>query len=86
MTENPSDHDLLITIAAELTGMRSTLGAFALESSADRRHIWDMKADKDSVIDHEERLRRNERMIYIGLGGLMTIQIVFALLAHFLKV
>jgi len=81
-----TDHDLLTRIDARMEELSKGVEAFNRESHEDRRQLWKEKADKAAVLDHELRLRRNERMIYIGLGGLMTIQIIFAMLSHFLKI
>jgi hypothetical protein len=75
-----TDHDLLVRIDTQVQDLRRTLDVFTTESHIDRRHLWDKKADKAITEDHERRLRITERMLYIGLGGLLTIQIISYLL------
>jgi hypothetical protein len=77
MPEN--DHDLLVRIDTRLTELKTQVTEFNSMSAADRRQLHEVKADKTETKDHETRLRRQERFLYIGIGGLMTLQLIFGL-------
>jgi hypothetical protein len=74
-----NDHDLLVRIDTRVTELKDQVSRFNQSSAEDRRQLHEIKADKSDVHDHETRLRRQERFLYIGIGGLMTLQLIFGL-------
>jgi hypothetical protein len=84
-----SDHDILIRLDARLSGLSDIFTTFVATSAEDRRHLWSAKADQHwseiNFKDHEDRLRRHERYIYMGLGGLGTMQLIIAILTYFTR-
>ena len=64
---NESDHDILITIRAQLTALTDI--------------VRGNKEDTDTTSnDHETRIRRLERYLWLGLGGVSVISIAIHLL------
>lgn len=62
MNENyQSDHDLLIELRTEMRGLRDEV-----------RKLNDGNAEK--IADHETRLRRIERYVWLAIGGLAVLQ------------
>ncbi len=74
-----SDHDLLVRVDTKIAGLAESVSLFMQTSAADRRQLHEIKSDKSATEDHEIRLRRQERFLYIGIGGLMTLQLIFGL-------
>jgi len=62
-TQNTSDHDLLIELRTEMRGMRD-----------------DIKKMNDGTVqtlaDHEIRIRKIEKWVWLAIGGLAVIQIL----------
>ena len=64
------DHDLLIKIDTKLEMFINQVSLYKKELD----ELEKRKCDKDLVSDLEKRMRRMERLIYIGLGGLAVLQ------------
>jgi len=64
------DHDLLIKIDTKLEMFINQVSLYKKELD----ELEKRKCDKDLVSDLEKRMRRMERIIYIGLGGLAVLQ------------
>lgn len=78
-----TDHDLLVRIDTKLEGLRDTVGAFNLSSATDRRQLHEIKANSTVTEDHEKRLRLVERLMSIGFGIVLTVQLILGLLQYF---
>jgi hypothetical protein len=60
----PSDHDILIELKVEIIGMRTD--------------ISEMKSNtKATLLDHEGRLRFIERYMWLAIGIVGLLQIIF---------
>lgn len=77
-----SDHDILVRLYTMVGGLTKSLESFSRESHEDRRQLHEIKADKQTTDDHEARLRTHDKMLWIGLGGLATIELVVAIIQH----
>lgn len=86
-----SDHDLLVRVEERLINLTNLFTTHANESKARLDHLAQTKADKSEIIDlkttitsglefkpdHEQRLRRLEKFVYVGLGCLFALQALF---------
>lgn len=68
--QKSDDHDLLIKIDTKLEMFINQVSLYKKELD----ELEKRKCDKDLVSDLEKRMRRMERIIYIGLGGLAVLQ------------
>lgn len=60
--DSTNDHDLLIELKTEIVGMR--------------KDIQEMKENtKETITDHESRLRFIERYMWLAIGALTILQI-----------
>lgn len=72
-THELNDHDLLITIAAQLDQVKQDVTEL-------KDKLVDEKMDKSTaektLNDHETRIRKIERWALLGIGGLAVIQFI----------
>lgn len=86
-----SDHDLLVRVEERLINLTNLFTEHASESKARLDYLAKTKADKSEIgdlktimvtsldfkPDHEERIRKLERFAYLGLGGVIVMQLIF---------
>ena len=81
-----SDHDLMIILHTQMARMQIDLGTIGKDMTGQIKELQLLKHDKEAALvikvdtdnalrDHEKRLRRIERYVFMALGALTLIQI-----------
>lgn len=83
----PNDHDVLIELRTEMRGVRSDIKDLKEDSAHRISLLEDNKIDKREVEtmvaastkiheDHERRIRKLEYFFWLGMGGIIVIELV----------
>lgn len=94
--ENKTDHDILIRVESKVESLTDEVRLMRDGTKEDISKLYNQKVEvtvfnefKNDVInqnrENDSRFQKNERLIYIGFGIVITLEFVIGLLAMFYK-
>lgn len=73
--QRQSDHDLLIRIDTKLEGLIKDNKDYKCSLEKVEREKMDLETATATFKDHENRMRKIEKSLYIATGGLVILQL-----------